>query len=89
METKLEWFLTSMTWIFTALQDNEIWQNIQFILSITSTILVLALTIYKFIRKAASDGKIDAEEIEEGIEILKDGVEELQEKIEGGNKDAK
>ena len=59
METKLEWVLTSMTWIFTALQDNEMWQNIQFILSITSTILVLALTIYKFIRNAASDGKID------------------------------
>lgn len=89
METKFEWVLTSMNWVFTALQDNEFWQNIQFILSILSTLLVLGLTIYKFIKNAASDGKIDAEEIEEGIEILKDGVEELQEKIEGGNKDAK
>lgn len=89
MENKLEWGLTSMSWIFYALQDNEIWQNIQFILSILSTVLVLVLTIYKFIRKAVADKKITAQEIEEGIEILKDGVEELQEKIEGGNKDAK
>lgn len=64
--------------IFTAVQTNEIFQYISLILTILSTLVAIAFTIYKWYKKAKEDGKITEEEVEE----LKDDIKEELDKKE-------
>lgn len=58
--------------IFTAVQIDAIMKWISLALTILTTIVTLAFTIYKWWRKAKEDGKIDEEEIEQLIDIVDD-----------------
>ena len=76
----LEWVGNSIAVIFTAIQDNQIFQIISFVLTTLSVILTIAFTIYKWYNKAKEDGKITPEEIDE----LADDLENIK---KGNNKD--
>ena len=51
--------------IFTVLQTNEIFQYISLVLTILSTLVAIAFTIYKWWKKACEDVKITNEELED------------------------
>ena len=65
-----------------SIQTNEILQWIEFGLAILSTLFLLFYRIRVWRREVMKDGKIDKEELKQGIEILKEGVTELKETID-------
>ena len=68
--------------IFTAIQTNEIFQYISLGLTILSTLVAIAFTIYKWYKKANEDGKITPEECEELKDELEDVLKDKDKKDE-------
>lgn len=62
--------------IFSAIQSNEIFSIISWVLTLIATLVSITYTLYKWYRRAKKDGKIDDEEIEEGLKILNDHIGE-------------
>lgn len=81
-ELVLCYILTGLQTIFTSLQDNEIYQIIQMVLSLLSGALVIAYTIWKWYVRAKKDGKITIDEIDEGIEEIIDAIDYIEENKE-------
>ena len=79
----LSWSGSALGTILTALQTNEVFQYISLALTILSTLVAIAFTIYKWWKKANEDGKITPEEIDELGKDIKDSLEK------GENKDEK
>lgn len=79
----LSWTGSAFGTILTALQTNEVFQYISLALTILSTLVAIAFTIYKWWKKANEDGKITPEEIDELGKDIKDSLEK------GENKDEK
>lgn len=65
------------TYVLTALQTNEIFQTISLIASIVTSCVLIAYRVWKWSKEAKADGKITKEEVEDLIEIVKDGVEDF------------
>ena len=63
----------------TASQADEVLRYIQLALSILSTLIILAFNLYKWWKKAKEDGKIDKEELQEGLNIVQNGLNEIKE----------
>ena len=61
--------------ILTVLQTNEVFQYISLALTILSTLVAIAFTVYKWYKKANEDGKITPEEIDELGKDIKDTLE--------------
>ena len=70
--------------IFSSMQTEEIRSIISWVLTIIASSITIAFTLYRWYKKAKEDGKITKEEIEEGMEILNDGAQTLNDAI---NKD--
>lgn len=68
-------------YVLTVAQTNEVFQLIELILSIATTLFILGINIYAWWKKAKKDGKIDKEEIEELKEIVNDGKEKIEKEI--------
>ena len=67
----------------TALQPNEILKTISLILTIIGTIIsLIVLPLITWYKNAKKDGKITAEEVKEGVEIIANGTEKVKEEIE-------
>lgn len=79
----LSWTGSAFGTILTAIQTNEVFQYISLALTILSTLVAIAFTIYKWWKKANEDGKITPEEIDELGKDIKDSLEK------GENKDEK
>lgn len=73
---------TSVAGTSTAIQPNEVFQYIQMGLTIIATIITIILGLRAWWKDAKKDGKIDEDEIKEGIEIIQNGVNALQDKKE-------
>lgn len=67
--------------IFTVAQTNEVFKTISLILTILSVTVVLVRNIYDWYLKAKKDKKIDKEEIKGLIDIVSDGVDAVNDKI--------
>lgn len=67
--------------ILTAIQENPILQWIEFALMILSISISIGYRIYKWIRSAKEDGKIDKKEVEELIDIVGESAEEVKDAI--------
>ena len=74
-------------YILTAVQTKEVFEIISLILSIIISILIITSKIITWFKKAKEDGKITKEEINEGVGIIVDGVNEVKDKIK--NKEEK
>lgn len=76
---------TTLSAVGTSLQTNEILEMISLIITIIgafiSFIVVPLINWYKHSKK---DGKITIDEIKIGANIIKDGVEKIEEKTKGG-----
>lgn len=70
---------------------NEVLYTISLILTIVGTLWTLVIwPIIQWYRKSkANDGKIDADEIKEGLDTLNKGIEETKDVIDNINKDKK
>lgn len=73
---------SGIEFVLAAIQADEVFQIITFVLGILTSIVTLAFTLYKWYKAASADGKITKEEIEEGLDILKDGIEDVAEKAD-------
>lgn len=65
----------------TATQTNELLQTISLIITIIGAIIsMIVVPLVSWYQKSKADGKITKEEIQEGVDIIKNGVEALQNK---------
>lgn len=71
--------------MLTIAQTDEIFRIISLVLTIISAIVVLARNIYEWYLKAKKDGKIDADEGKELIDIVDDGVNNIKDNIKKGD----
>lgn len=69
---------TTMSWT----EVNVILSSIASGLAILISICTLCGLIVKWFKKSTADGKITADEIEEGLHILESGAKEIKDKIE-------
>ena len=73
---------TALSAVGTGLQTNDVLQTISLIITIIggliTFIIVPLLTWYK---NAKKDGKIDADELKDGLQIIADGSEKLKGEI--------
>ena len=71
--------------MLTIAQTDEIFRIISLVLTIISAVVVLARNIYEWYVKAKKDGKIDADEGKELIDIVDDGVNDIKDNIKKGD----
>ena len=73
---------TGISAVGTASQTNEKLQTISLVLTIIGTAITIIMALTNWWKNAKKDGKITKEEIKEGVDIIKVGVEDLQDKLE-------
>ena len=81
MKNYIAEIFNGMTYILVVLQTNATFQLVELIISIVVSVVLLAYRIWKWWKEAKKDGKITKEEIEDGIGIIVDGVDEIQDKL--------
>ena len=64
--------------IFTAFQTDEVLRWISFGFTLLSVILTIAYNIWRWYRKSKEDGKIRMKEVDELVDIVKDGSDSLK-----------
>lgn len=77
---------TGMSAVGTATQTNEVLQTVSIVLTIIGTLLTITMAILNWWKNAKKDGKIDEDEIQEGIKIISDGVDALKDTTDKENK---
>ena len=70
--------------IFTAIQTDEVLRWISFGFTLVSVILTIAYNIWRWWRKSKEDGKISMNEVDELVDIVKDGSNTLTNTIKEG-----
>lgn len=68
----MAWIGSVFGTILTATQQDEVLRWIQLGLTILSTLIAIAYTIWKWWRKASADGKITPDEVDELVDDLKE-----------------
>lgn len=63
--------------IFTAIQTDEVLRWISFGFTLVSVILTIAYNIWRWWRKSKEDGKISIDEVDELVDIVKDGSDTI------------
>lgn len=69
---------TGLSAVGTGTQTNEILQTISLILTIIGALITITMALINWWKNAKKDGKIDKEEIKEGVDIIVDGVKTIQ-----------
>ena len=80
---------TSASAVGTGLQTNELLQTISLILTIVGTLITIIMAMLNWWKNAKKDGKIDSDEIQEAIDIIKDGVDAIKDKTNDKEDDKK
>lgn len=75
-----------MSTLFTATQSKEVLQIISFVLTIISVLIVIIRNIIDWYIDAKKDGKITAEEVKKGTDIIIDGVQKVNNIIDENKK---
>lgn len=83
----LSYSLCAISGFLTSVQIEETFKLIQLIITIIASTVALAYTLYKWYKRAKSDGKIDGEEIKEAVEHIKDTANEIGDKIDDYRED--
>ena len=78
---KKELVCDSIAILSTAIQPYRTLQIISMILTILSLTLSLIIKLINWYRQAKADRKITKEELNEAVEITKDGIEKINETI--------
>lgn len=76
---------TILSAVGTGLQTNEVLEMISLIITIVGGIITfIVVPLINWYKHAKQDGKITTDEIKDAVEIVKDGVEEINDKTKGG-----
>ena len=76
---------TALSIVGTAMQTNEILETISLVITIIGGVITfIVVPILNWYRHAKKDGKIDADEIKEGLDIIVDGSERVKDEIDKG-----
>ena len=84
---KKELVCDSIAILSTAIQPDRTLQIISMILTILSLTLSLILKLLNWYRQVKIDKKITKEELNEAVEITKDGIKKINETIKKEHKD--
>ena len=74
----LSWLGSVFGTICTALQTDEVFRLIQLGLTILSTLVAIAFTIWKWWKKAKQDGKITSDEVNELIDDVNNVINDKE-----------
>ena len=77
---------TSTSAVGTALQPNEVLQTISLVVTILGGVITIIAALYTWYKNAKKDGKIDKEEIDEAVEIIQNGVNDVKQVIDDNKK---
>ena len=77
---------TSTSAVGTAIQPNQILSTISLILTIIGSCITIGMAIAAWWKKAHKDGKIDKDEVNELGEIIGDGIKDIKDKVQKGEK---
>lgn len=75
------------TYVLTIVQTNEIFQIISLVLTIITSIIIIAHRLYVWYKAAKADGKITKDELEDAAKIVADGAKEIDEAIKEGDQE--
>lgn len=77
MHQNLDIATTTFSGLLTALQTDEVFKWIGFILTLLSALVGIAYRIWHWYKDAKEDGKITADEVKKLGEIVKSGTDEV------------
>lgn len=69
-----------LTYLLASIQQNEILQIIEFVMSAILTVFILAYRVWHWYREAKKDGKITKDEIDELGSIIEETAKEEKKK---------
>ena len=75
--------------ILTAVQTDEVVRWVAFGFTIFSVILNIAYNVWRWWRKSKEDGKISMDEVDELVDIVKDGSDSLKNITKEDNNDTR
>ena len=74
---------TALSAVGTGLQTNDVLQTISLIITIVGGLITFIIVpLVTWYKNAKKDGKIDANELEEGVKIVIDGSEKIKGQVE-------
>ena len=74
---------TTVSFVGTAMQTNEILQTISIIITIIGGLITfIIMPLVNWYKSAKKDGKISAKELQNGINIIVDGSEKIKEELD-------
>lgn len=88
-ETKGGIFGTLISAFGTGIQTNELLQKISLILTILGSIITIVMALSNWWKNAKKDDKITKDELKNGINIIQDGVEKVNQVIKKEDKEDK
>ena len=77
---------TSTSAVGTAIQTNEVLQTVSLIITIIGSIVTTVSAIYFWWKRASADGKITKDEIDEGVEIIQHGIDNIKDEVDENKK---
>ena len=77
MHENLDIATTTLSGLLTALQTDEVFKWVGFILTLLSALVGIAYRIWHWYKDAKEDGKITADEVKKLGVIVKDGTDEV------------
>lgn len=75
MKTRIDFITEAVAGISIVLQPDEILRIVSFILTCLSVLISVAFTVYKWYKEAKRDGKIDADEVDDLVNKIKDNID--------------
>lgn len=74
---------TALSAVGTGLQTNEVLQTISLVITILGGLITfIIMPLITWYKNAKKDGKIDADEIAEGVKIVAEGSEKLKDELD-------
>ena len=74
---------TALSAVGTGLQTNDVLQTISLVITIIGGLITFIIVpLINWYKNAKKDGKIDANELEEGVKIVIDGSEKIKGQVE-------
>lgn len=74
---------TTLSAIGTGLQTNEVLQTISLVITIIGGLMTFIIVpLVNWYKNAKKDGKIDKDELQDGINIIVDGSKKVEEEID-------
>ena len=81
----ISYIFNGATYVVALSQTNEVFQIIELVFAILTSIILLLYRLWKWYNEAKKDGKITRDELKDGIDIIIDGVYDIKKK--GDKKD--